>query len=252
MPRFIIAGSAVGLGLFAIAAFIVGWFGLSSVVVTLSVAALGVIVMVYVWDSYAMLYDLPGRNVHEVVVDTKEVEARASSILALVGAAQLCGLRYAEGEKLWVGQSNVLWFSCVIAAIVCIFLSAAIIIQEGALSDKVWILIGVAGFFIMLAIRFFSGRYQVHCIDLGQGIFVRDDGTQLRLSDAWIEVRCINDSLPESASDRCYEVVLCWPEESLELVLFILGYESDARKYATAIAQLTGARDCKGQAIRGG
>ncbi len=242
MPRFIIAGSVVGLGLFAIAAFIVGWFGLSSMMGALSLAALGVIVMVYVWDSYAMLYDLPLRDKSKEVVDTKEVEARAYSILGLGDSVQLNGLRYVEGEKLWLGQSHALWFGCVVVAILCIFLSAAIIVQEGKFSGVDGIFIGIAALLFMLAVRLFSGRYQVHCLDLRQGIFVCDDGSQLHFSDALIEVRCIDDSLPETGAERRYELLLCWPDASLELLLFILGYESDAKDYATRMAQLTGAQ----------
>ncbi|RLL55984.1 hypothetical protein D8Y20_00655 [Mariprofundus sp. EBB-1] len=245
MPRFIIAGSVVGLGLVAIAAFIVGWFGLTSTVTALSFAFPGVIVMVYVWDHYAMLYDLPGRDMHKAVVDMKEVETRASSLLALEGAAQLCGLRYVEGKQLWIGHSHALWFVFVVAAMLCLSISAVSMIHNGVWSNQAWILIAIAALCILLAIRFYSGHHRIHCLNLGEKTFVREDGSQLRLSDAWVKVCNIDDDLSGPDSKRHYEVVLCWPEKSLELVLFILPHEIDAKKYAARMVQLTGAHHAK-------
>jgi len=126
-----------------------------------------------------------------------------------------------------------------------------ITIKDGQFSHETWVFIGVAVLFISLAIRLFSGRHQLYCLDLGQGIFVRNEDDQLRLSDAWVEARCIDDYLPESGANRRYEVVLCWPKESLELVLFILSNESDAQKHMTRMVQLTGAQVLKGRQVGG-
>jgi len=216
-----------------------GSFGLSYLSGTFLIAALGVIVLIYVWDRYAMLYDLPCRDNSQAVVDSQEAEARASSLLGLSDSLQLLGFRYAEGKCLWVGQSKGLWFGCVVGTILFIFMGAAIALMEAELAMESSILLGSGVIFASIAFYLSSGRHPVHCLDIKAGLFVRADGSRLRIRDALIEIRCVES---EPGAKANYELLLKWPDELIELLLLLLEHESEAKKISKRLVKLTNAK----------
>ncbi len=239
VPRFVMAGGMVGFGFMAIAAVMGGSFGLSYLLGTVTFAALGVIVFVYVWERYAMLYDLPGRDKCEAVVDSKEAEARASSLLGSSMSLQLLGFRYAEGKCLWLGQSKRLWFACVVGTILFIFMGAAKALLDGKFAMESYILLGCGVIFVAIAFYVSSNRHTVHCLDFKAGLFIGADGSRLRLRDAWIEIRCV---ITEPGAKAHYELLLKWPDKLIELVLLLLEHESEAKKISKHVVKLTNAK----------